>query len=215
MCNPATIAMTTAMMAINAVQWKMGENQKAAARESATNSLANQRSAEGIRNTQEELAAQAERSKIQRKTRLAQGQLATLAANRGTSASSALQQAHSEFEMREGEYQSAISAKRDQQLLAGGVRDSARVSQWQGRMMQNASTGPLGLALALGTGYMQGQSMSPTSPDIPDMTAGHTPTSNAMMGQAQTYGYQKGFGVGPWQSASPELKLNPMYNPQW
>lgn len=173
MCDPitiSTIATIAISSALSVAGHKMQEDAKEGARDHATNALAVERNAEDIRQGEEARAAEAERSKISRKSRVAQSQIETMGAARGTSASNALAQAHGEFEMREGEYQSAVSAKRDHQLLAGNVRDAGRVSKWQGTMMANASSGLGGYLLAAATGGMQGYTASggggPTEPDV-------------------------------------------------
>jgi hypothetical protein len=122
--------------------------------------------AEAQRQTEEMTAAELERDKIRRKSRIAQGTVASFGASRGTSKSSSVAQLMNEFGSREGEYQSAISAKRDQQALAGDIRDAGRISQWQGRMMKNKSSGVLGYVLAAGQGYMNAQGAGGSSPDF-------------------------------------------------
>ena len=209
MCNPAI-----ALAAAGAAEWYMGEQQRKATRESATLALKVGRRAEAMRQTEEMQAAELERDKIRRKTAISTGQLAAIGARRGTSTSNALQQSFNEFQTREGEYQSAISSKRKQQMLSGQIRDASRIATWQGRMMQNKSTGILGLAVSAGTGYMKGMSMMTPDPDVGGaFDATYQPTSQAMLGQPQTYGYQQAYGVGPMQSAIPGTPMNPFYTP--
>ena len=196
MCNP--IIIIGAAMAV--VGHHMEEQMKEAKRDHADDALFKERSGEIIRENEESIAAELERDKITRKARIARGQITTMAANRGTEASNSLVQAHAEFSQREGEYQSAVSAKRDQQLLGGLVRDSGRVSQWQGQMIANAPSGPLGYILAAGQGAMSGGAgqSGPESPDVGDV----------FDAAPQSLDYQAGFDVGPFQSAAPGTSWN-------
>lgn len=169
MCLPLalTAAQTMAVtIGMNVVQYQQQEKQREYNREAASAALKVGRMAESSRQTEEMQAAEVERDTIRRKTRLGQGQLQALAATRGTSAASALAQAMQEFSARDGEYQSAITAKRDQQALAGVTRDASRIASWQGRMMQNESQGLGGLALAVGKGYMQAGMLTAQAPDM-------------------------------------------------
>jgi len=142
----------------------MAESDKRANRENATAALRISRVGEAQRQTEEMIGAELERDKIRRKSLMAQGSVRALGAARGTAKSASLDQLLDEFAQREGQYQSAISAKRDQQALAGGMRNAARVSQWQGRMMQNRSSGLAGYALAAGQGYLQSQMIAGKNP---------------------------------------------------
>lgn len=142
----------------------MEEGAKKANRKQATQALKIARVGEAQRQTEEMIGAELERDKIRRKSLMAQGSVRALGAARGTAKSASLDQLLDEFAQREGHYQSAISAKRDQQALAGGMRNAARVSQWQGRMMQNKSSGLVGYALAAGQGYLQSQMIDGKNP---------------------------------------------------
>ena len=181
MCNPMAVAMV-----VNVGQHAMGEAAKRGNRRHATEALKIGRMGEAQRQTEEMTAAELERDKIRRKSRIAQGSISASGAARGTSGSSSIGQLMNEFGAREGEYQSAISAKRDQQALAGNIRDAGRISQWQGRMMQNKSSGLMGYALAAGQGYMQGKMLEGAFPDVGGLGGAESMTNVPGMGTFPT-----------------------------
>ena len=161
MCSPPLI-----MAAMAGGEWYMQDQQAKAGQKAATHSLRVGQQSEASRQDEESRAAAIERDKITRKSLISKGQLAAIGAKRGLSQSAALSQMFLEFGMREAEYQSAISAKRDQQLVAGAIRDSGRVATWRGRMAQNKRTGLAGLGLSVAAAYLGTKAMAGKTPDI-------------------------------------------------
>lgn len=163
MCPPALAAVMTGpaglgiSMGMSALEWKMQENAKKAARQSATHALRVQEQNLATREGEQRLSREIEEDKVRRKGAVARGQLLVGGAAKGTGGSTALQTQLNEFRARETEYMGALDAQASQQSLALGIERSANISDWQGRMMANKGTGLLGLGMALGKGAMQHQ----------------------------------------------------------
>ena len=154
MASPAGMAVTTGM---SVLQWYQGEQQAQEGRKSTRNALVVQQHAQASKKTDQQLAAEIERDKFRRKSRVSMGQMQAIGASRGLAGANAMVQVDNEYEARENEYIGAVEMKRGQQDIANSIEGSANLATYYGRMKQYKGTGAAGLAMAVAGGVMQHQ----------------------------------------------------------
>ena len=154
MCDIVTL-----MVVANVAKYAQEEQAKSANRKMARQSLAVQSQGLITKDTEQQLALQHDQDIYRRKSAISRGQVEAMGAARGTAYSNAIVQQHSEYDARHNDHLMALTNRRNSEQLAMNVDQVNHETEWQTRMMQNASGGVLGAAIAGGTGYLQGLGM--------------------------------------------------------